>query len=149
MPNFKRLNRSGPDGPSQPETERHPLECYITDEQFIEQMADEVCFSCVDWNRADERLAALKYFAKQVAEHVAVEPSPASLSAEQVRQVASQYRSINGQDNAEAIAKVLAAEKPGERKEYPHLLFCNGSRKYPAGVPGHSCCCLNIAQRDA
>ena len=27
--------------------------------------------------------------------------------------------------------------------EYPHLPFCNGDRKFPAGVKGHSCCCLN------
>jgi hypothetical protein len=30
------------------------------------------------------------------------------------------------------------------QREYPHLLICNGDRRFPAGEPGHSCCCLNI-----
>jgi hypothetical protein len=28
-------------------------------------------------------------------------------------------------------------------REYKHWLYCNGDRRYPAGEPGHSCCCFN------
>ena len=34
------------------------------------------------------------------------------------------------------------------RVEYPHLVICSGDRRYPAGVPGHSCCCLNLPMQD-
>jgi hypothetical protein len=27
---------------------------------------------------------------------------------------------------------------------YPHLLICSGDPRYPAGVPGHGCCCLDV-----
>lgn len=29
---------------------------------------------------------------------------------------------------------------------YPHLAYCNGDRRFPAGEPGHLCCCLNTSQ---
>ena len=40
-------------------------------------------------------------------------------------------------------AKELIEPSPIEQ-EYPHYPFCNGSRKFPAGVKGHSCSCLRL-----
>ena len=43
------------------------------------------------------------------------------------------------------IVQTKAVEAAREaRKEYPHLPWCNGDRRVPAGIPGHSCCCLNV-----
>jgi hypothetical protein len=29
-------------------------------------------------------------------------------------------------------------------QEYPHHVLCSGDRKFPAGVPGHSCSCFEL-----
>lgn len=42
-------------------------------------------------------------------------------------------------------AGIPAPVAPTPAREYPHLLVCSGDRSVPAGTPGHSCCCLNVA----
>jgi hypothetical protein len=52
------------------------------------------------------------------------------------RQPVAEIIRIRGENG---LRKLAAAPQ-----EYPHLLICNGDRRFPAGVPGHNCCCLNI-----
>jgi hypothetical protein len=50
-------------------------------------------------------------------------------------------------DAASEFARCVMEEKPLPSGQYPHLGYCSGDRRKPAGTRGISCCCLPSMRR--
>ncbi len=105
-----------------------------------------------DQARADEEIAILAGEILAIAVQLGIIEEGFAVTGPQVLLLAADIKqfiadahptpaaSPAGQQEADVV---LGATYADERGEYPHLLWCNGNRRIPAGIPGHSCCYLN------
>ena len=47
-------------------------------------------------------------------------------------------------EEAKLWVQSLLTGEPMPNDEWPHLVTCSGDRRFPPGVPGHSCCCTPV-----